>query len=175
MVFRKAIFAALAATIFAAPAVALQSEILFSHKNWQVELVAWDDGVMGCQATVGDSQESFSLWTFQDGGVQMQFYSKAWDFGEGDTANLQVQIDRKPRWNLNDAELYRNSVLFNLPDSDAGIEFIMEVAGGNRLFLRTGDGGDVQNYSLAGSRASIDALINCGDLITQQIPKNPFK
>jgi hypothetical protein len=65
-------------------------------------------------------------------------------------------------------------VLFNLPDSDAGIEFIVEVAQGNRLFLRSDDGSDVQNYSLSGSRASIDALIECGNVITQQTPKNPF-
>jgi hypothetical protein len=65
-------------------------------------------------------------------------------------------------------------VLFTLPDSDAGVDFIVEVAKGNRLFLRTEDGGDVQNYSLSGSKASIDALIECGNVITQQQPANPF-
>ena len=50
----------------------------------------------------------------------------------------------------------------------------MEVAKGNRLYLRTSDGGAVQDYSLAGSRASIDALIECGNVITQQQPSNPF-
>jgi hypothetical protein len=51
-----------------------------------------------------------------------------------------VQIDKRAPWNLTNAELYQNSVLFNLPDSDAGIEFIIEVAQGNRLFLRSDDG-----------------------------------
>jgi predicted nuclease of predicted toxin-antitoxin system len=175
MIFRKSILAAVAAAAMTLPAAAQQSEVLFQHKHWRVELVAWDDGVLGCQATVGTEDESFSLWTFQDSTVQMQFYSKAWDFGEGDSADLQVQIDRKPQWNLTEAELYRNSVLFTLPDSDAGVEFIVEVAKGNRLFLRTKDGGAVQDYSLSGSRASIDALIECGNVITQeQKPSNPF-
>ena len=44
----------------------------------------------------------------------------------------------------------------------------------DRLYLRTADGGNVQNYSLSGSRASIDALIECGNVITQQGPGNPF-
>jgi len=174
MFLREFILGTVAVAALALPAAAQQSEVLFQHKHWRVELVAWDDGVLGCQATVGNDQESFSLWTFQDSTVQMQFYSKAWDFGEGDTADLQVQIDRKPQWNLTAAELYRNSVLFNLPDSDAGVEFIVEVAKGNRLYLRTKDGGAVQDYSLSGSRASIDALIECGNVITQQQPKNPF-
>jgi hypothetical protein len=183
MMMRKCILAAgavlglsmgLTGGLSVTPALAQQSEVLFAHKQWKVELVAWDDGVLGCQANVGTRDESFSIWTFQDSSVQLQFYSKSWDFGEGDTADLQVQIDRKPRWNLTKAELYRNSVLFNLPDNDAAIDFIVEVARGNRLFLRTDDGGDVQDYTLSGSRASIDALIECGDVITQTKSANPF-
>lgn len=176
MSFRHLLLAATAAITLALPATAQQSEVLFEHKHWRVELVAWDDGVIGCQATVGDQRESFSLWTFQDGTVQLQFFSKAWDFGESQSADLQVQVDRKPKWNLTDAELYQNSVLFTLPDSDSGVEFIMEIARGNRLYLRSADGGDVQNYSLAGSKASITALVECGDVITQQPTKkkNPF-
>lgn len=165
--------ATLAASVL--PAMASpQSEILFSHKHWQVELVAWDDGVLGCVAQVSSPGESFSIWTFQDESVQIQFYSTAWSFGEGSTADLGVQVDSKPSWNLTNAELYQNSVLFNLPDGDAGVEFIVEIARGNRLFLRDNQGGDVQDYSLSGSKASIDALIECGNVITQQNPGNPF-
>ena len=59
-----------------------------------------------------------------------------------------------------------------MPDNDSGVDFIVEVARGNRLFLRSADGSDVQNYSLAGSRASIDALVECGDAIGRA--PNPF-
>ena len=159
---------------FTGAAAAHQSEVLFSHKHWQVEVVGWDDGSVGCVAQVSAPGESFSLWTFPDGSVQLQFYSTAWDFGEGDTADLEVQIDRRSPWNLTGAELYQNSVLFTLPDDQAGINFIVEVAQGNRLYLRSADGSDVQNYSLAGSRASIDALVECGEVITDTTPGNPF-
>jgi hypothetical protein len=164
--------AVVAATVSAA--AAQQSEVLFSHKHWQVEVVGWDDGSVGCVAQVSAPGESFSVWTYPDGAVQLQFYSTAWQFGEGDTANLQVQIDRRAPWNLNNAELYQNSVLFYLPDDSAGVDFIVEVARGNRLYLRSDDGADVQNYSLAGSRASIDALIECGNVIGRANPGNPF-
>jgi hypothetical protein len=155
-------------------AAAQESERLFAYKHWEVEIVGWDDGSVGCVAQVSSPGESFSIWTFPDGAVQLQFYSTAWEFGEGDTANLQVQIDRRASWNLNNAELYRNSVLFYLPDDKAGADFIGEVARGNRLYLRSDDGADVQNYSLAGSRASIDALIECGNVIGRANPSNPF-
>lgn len=153
-------------------AQAQQSEVLFSHKHWKVEIVGWDDGSVGCVAEVSAPGESFSIWTFPDGAVQLQFYSTAWQFGEGDTADLEVQVDRRGPWSLTAAELYKNSVLFYLPDSGAGVNFINEIAQGNRLYLRSADGSDVQNYSLAGSRASINALIDCGDVI--QSPGNPF-
>jgi hypothetical protein len=153
---------------------AQESEILFSHKHWQVSIVGWDDGSVGCVAEVKAPGESFSIWTFPDGAVQLQFYSTAWEFGEGQTADLGVQVDRRAPWSLTGAELYQNSVLFFLPDDQAGVNFITEVARGNRLFLRDADGADVQDYSLAGSSASIGALIDCGDVITKRTPGNPF-
>lgn len=158
----------------ALPAAAQQSEVLFQHKHWKVELVGWDDGTVGCVASVEAPGESFSIWTFTDQSVQLQFYSTQWQFTSGETADLQVQIDKKPLWNLTNADLNQNSVLFTLPDSDAGVDFIMEVAKGNRLYLRSADGSPVQDYSLSGSRASIEALVNCGDVITSQNPGNPF-
>jgi hypothetical protein len=173
MGFRMGLAAALAVATTGA-ANAQQSEVLFSHKHWQVEVVGWDDGSVGCVAQVSAPGESFSVWTFPDGAVQLQFYSSAWQFGEGDTADLEVQVDRRSPWNLTGAELYQNSVLFYLPDDQAGVNFIVEVAQGNRLYLRAADGSDVQNYSLSGSRASIDALIECGNVIGRVNPGNPF-
>ena len=88
--------AILAAMVLAGPALAEpQSEVLFSHKAWQVLGVAFDDGSVSCEAEVSDPGESFSMWIHQDGSVQLVFFSSQWDFGEGDTANLQVEIDRR--------------------------------------------------------------------------------
>jgi hypothetical protein len=173
MSFRMGLVAALVAAT-AGSAGAQESEVLFSHKHWQVEVVGWDDGSVGCVAQVSAPGESFSIWTYPDGTVQLQFYSTAWQFGEGDTADLEVQVDRRAPWNLTGAELYQNSVLFYLPDSGAGVDFVVEVAQGSRLYLRSADGADVQSYSLSGSRASIDALVECGEVITGPNSGNPF-
>jgi hypothetical protein len=174
MDYRKGLAAAIVVVAEVGSASAQESEVLFSHKHWQVSVVGWDDGSVGCVAEVKAPGESFSIWTFPDGAVQLQFYSTAWDFGEGQTADLGVQIDRRAPWSLTGAELYQNSVLFYLPDSDAGGNFIGEVARGSRLYLRADDGSEVQNYSLSGSSASIGALVDCSDVITKQTPGNPF-
>ena len=149
-----------------------QSETLFKHKHWEVEVVSFDDDTLACLAEVDATSESFSIWVYPDGAVKLQFYSTAWEFGEGETANLDVKIDSRSPWTLTNAELYKNSVLFNLPNGDDGVRFLVEVASGTRLYLRSEAGDEVQNYSLAGSRASMDALAKCGEMITG--PSNPF-
>jgi hypothetical protein len=151
------------------------SEVLLAHKAWQVSAVAFEDGTIACLAEVADPGESFSIWLYPDASARIQFFSEQWDFGEGDTANLEVEIDRRSPWTLTAAELYLNSVLFDLPDSDAGVRFMVELAQGNTLFLRNEDGEDVQSYSLSGSRVSMDALIECGKAVqADPTPDNPF-
>ncbi len=150
------------------------SSTLYQYKNWEVEFVTYDDGTVACLAEVDDTTDSFTVWVHPDASVSLQFYSTAWDFGDtGETANLGVQIDRRAGWTLNDAELYLNSVLFNLPDDNSAVEFLGEVAAGTRLYLRAENGDDVINYSLSGSRASMNALIECANTITAD--GNPFQ
>jgi hypothetical protein len=160
--------------VVAGPVLAQDSEVLYQNKAWQVEVSRFDDGSYACVAQVSEEGESFSVWSFQEGGVRLQFYSTQWEFGEGDTADLQVQIDRRGPWTLTAAELYKNSVLFDLPAGDDGARFVREVSNGSVLYLRNDSGEDVQSYSLAGSSASIDALVECEGAITDNSPKNPF-
>ncbi|MBL4926732.1 DUF1176 domain-containing protein [Fuscibacter oryzae] len=175
---KKAILGAVFAGVMAlsaAPALAeAKSQIVFQHKHWQVEVIALDDGTMSCTAAVDGGSDSFTIWVFQDKSVRLQFYSTSWDFGEGQTADLQVAIGSRAPWNLTGAELYKNSVLFDLPDSDQGVNFLIEVAQGSRLYLRSADGSDVVDYSLAGSNASINALVECSDALSKGGDANPF-
>ncbi len=162
--------ASFAATMAGAEA---SSQSLYSHKNWEVEFVTFDDGTVACLAEVDATTDSFTIWTYPDTSVRLQFYSTSWDFGDtGETADLQVQVDRRGPWNLNAAELYLNSVLFTLPDNDTAVDFLLEIAGGNRLYLRSDTGEDVIDYSLAGSHASMSAMIDCGNAIAGD--GNPF-
>lgn len=157
-----------------AAAVADTSEVLFRHKNWMVEGVTYDDGTIACIAEVSDPSDNFSIWVYPDKTISLQFFSTAWDFGtEDSSADLQVQIDRRAYWSLTNATLHSSSVWFDLPDSDDSVNFLTEVAHGNRLYLRNSDGSDVMDYTLAGSSASMSALIDCGNAISKS--SNPFK
>lgn len=156
-----------------APALAERTDVLFRHKAWEVQGITFDDGSLACLAEVSDPGDSLTIWILQDASIRLQFYSSAWDFGEGDTADLEVEIDRRSPWSLTSANLYQNSILFDLPGSDGAADLVVEVARGNTLYLRSSDGTPVQSYSLAGSQASITRLLECGDAITS--PSNPFQ
>ena len=149
-----------------------QSEVIYSLRAWEVRAVTFDDGTASCVAQVSDGSDSFSVWGNGDKSIRLQFYSDAWDFGEGDTADLEVEIDRRGEWNLTNAELYLQSVLFDIPDSNDGVSFLTEVMQGNSLHLRNDDGEDVVSYSLSGSSASIRALVDCMDQLGRS--SNPF-
>lgn len=170
------IAAAFAYLALCAPAMAeTTTSMLYQHKHWEVEYVQFDDGTVACLAEVDANTDSFSVWYYQDGAFRLQFYSEEWQFGEdGGTTDIQVQVDRREPWSLTGADLYKNSVLFYLPDSDAGVRFLVEVAQGTRLYLYDADGQGVKDYSLQGSRASMDVMIDCGNQISTAGSGNPF-
>jgi hypothetical protein len=154
-------------------AAQIQSRTVFQQRAWEVQVVWFEDGSVFCVAQVSRPGETFSVWASTSGPVKLQFYSTGWDFGTGDTANLVVQIDRRAPWKLTNAELYLQSVLFNLPDNDTGTRFVLEVMRGNTLYLRDSRNRPVRQYTLAGSSASIQALIVCVDALRHR--SNPFR
>ena len=56
------------------------SERLFTHKNWMVEIVGFDDGTISCVAQVVDGDDTFSIWADPANPVKLQFYSSDWIF-----------------------------------------------------------------------------------------------
>lgn len=154
------------------PVWADQTDMLYQHKAWVVEGVTFDDGSYACLAEVTDPGESFSIWAFLDESVELQFYSEDWDFGDGDTADMEVEIDRRSPWQMTGASLTGHSVLFTLPNNDKSGDFVVEVARGSTLHLRTAEGEFVRDYTLAGSSASIKVLVDCMNSISGD--SNPF-
>jgi hypothetical protein len=142
-----------------------QSQTIFQRGAWDVQVISFDDGTQSCVTNVYVGNDSFSIWANADSAIRLQFYSDAWDFGEGDTANLEVEVDRKSPWSMSNAELYKQSVLFDIPDSNEGVRLLREVMNGRTLFLRNESGEAVQDYPLSGSSASIQTLIDCVDQI----------
>ncbi|WP_146010302.1 hypothetical protein [Acidimangrovimonas sediminis] len=170
---------ALSALSALAPAradAAITSKVIYSYRDWEVRLVNYDNRNLRCQARVSRNGYSFSLYASPGSGVRMQFYSTGWAFGDPHRGNLKLRIGGYPSWRLSNAELYKHSVLFNLPGGSKGSKFLMEVSNGSTLTLYNDRGSHVHTYSLSGSRASMDALIKCVRALRQggSRSSNPF-
>jgi hypothetical protein len=162
----RSLISALFVATVGGPVLAANStdKVLYSYKDWEVRVVAWDDGTMACVAQVTYPEDSFSIWADKTNPIKLQFYYSGWNFDDS-TADLEVQIDGQSAWSMTNANLYKQSVLFDLPDSNSGTQFLREVIGGTTLHLRNDTGKSVQDYSLWGSQASISALTKCVDAL----------
>ena len=164
----------LAVGLWAQPAFAAHEDVMYSYDSWKVIGYTADDGTFSCLAEVTspNANEAFTIWAYDDGAIDLQFYSEDWDFGESDWADLEVQIDRNAPWLLTDANLKQNSVWFKLPGEEAAGTLVAELAKGDLLHLRSRDGTPVRDYSLVGSAPAIAKLLDCGLAIRTK--SNPF-
>lgn len=168
--FKRTVGAFAILSLFPATAFAIDTERLLNHKHWYVQVVSFDDGSLACEASVQGDTESFSIWTYPDQTLEIQFYLEDKWFGEEETSNdIEVEIDRRGAWDMTDAVFYKNSIFFTLPSDnwDLALDFVGEVARGNRLYLRNDVGADQAWFSLAGSSRSIGVLAECQELISQ--------
>ena len=162
-------------TPFSPPAFADSTTPLYSHKAWEVRGVSYDNGTFACMAIVRSNGIAFSIWTSPQYAAELMFFDRSWSFKPG-KADITLQIDRRARWYFNGAVLEANAVFFTLPDNDASVKFIGEVMRGNVLKLMNSQGKVIQRHSLAGSNASIRALMRCDDLVKNgRSGGNPFE
>ncbi len=165
---------ALACSGLAATAADLvDSQVVYSHRQWEVLVAAFDDASISCIARVSKSGSTFAIWADGNSSALLQFWDKSWSFDSG-TEDIVVQIDRRAKWDLSNAELSSNSVWFELPNSNDAERFLREVINGNTVKLFNSGGRQINSWSLAGSAASINALIECTDILAEDVDGNPF-
>ncbi|GEM_PF-1237038 len=151
-----------------------ESSVIFTRKHWEVRVVEFGDGTLACVAEVDHRGGSFLIWVAPGSDARLQFYSDDWQF-DNETADIQLQIDRRGVWDLTNAELDQNSVFFTMNDDDTSVRFLREVMRGNILKLSSSSGREITRYSLAGSSASILALVDCNDALADlDGDDNPF-
>jgi len=157
---RVFVMALAAAFLLVTSASADQSRVLYRHKAWEVRVAAFDDGSLHCIAQVRPTNgTTFAIWA--DGRtIKLQFYANNWNFGNS-TANVVARIDRRAGWNLNNANLYKNSVIFTMPGGNGSTRFLLQIANGNTLYLNQRNGLQMGYWTLAGSKASMRKLTEC--------------
>lgn len=154
---RRILFAATAAlTLWTAPLAAADVWTLFSHKFWTVTYAERDGGPQ-CRAGVYDpgNEIAFSI-TFDEYGLDGNFYLSDHDFASKD-GQVLVWVDRRKAWQI-DASSEGPHIWFDLYDR----RVLEQIEQGQRLHLDyNGDGQWDYWFSLQGSRAAIGAFAEC--------------
>jgi hypothetical protein len=164
MFLTKLVRSAIAAAAVLVAPLALSAQpyenYYYGHKAWTVHVVTFADNSLACRARVNEPGASFAIWADGYSAVTLEFIRSNWDFYEG-REDIIVQIDRRASWDLTDADLAGNQILFQLPGGNASDRFLGEIVRGNQVKLFSNSGEFVESWSLAGSSASINKLIEC--------------
>lgn len=148
-----------------APALADPSaKVLMQEKQWDAEILSYDDGTFACLAQVDLADRTFTIWSYPDRAVRLQFYAPGWDFGADHRVRYEVAVDAGPA-RVMTAQAFKNSILFDVPTGESWVDFLYDVTLGRVLYLRDAAGAAAMDYPLAGSGAALAALIQCGAAI----------
>lgn len=128
---------------------------------WEVRRVERPGTAPFCMARTGRDDRFAALYAPAPDRLRLQFYSEDWSLGEGGRIALAAEVDGGSPWALGDATAFRQSVLFDLPQSRAGAEFLQAVMRGSVLSVSGARGGRFGRYSLRGSGAAVAALADC--------------
>ncbi len=150
-----------------------QSQRLFSHKAWGVDLTHDTiDGAMWCSAeTKNRSSQTFSITVYPNGGLTVFVFDYDWAISE---RNIDFIIDVDySRWNMRGKASGISVSVSVKPGPETG-KFVNELAAGGAVALYNRDLRRLATFSLAGSKAALLKLTECWDAIKADAA-DPFK
>jgi hypothetical protein len=148
---------ALFLTLFTLPAMAQDSFLLFSKGHWKVTYQVTSSGIPYCVAEVAGDGVYFSLDVGKST-LDAFYISDFLDLGP-DTikGEVNLQIDGRDTWVTPGSGSEDVIRMFGLKT-----EFLNQLQDGRRLYIDVGrDGNWDAWFSLAGSAAALNALVDC--------------
>lgn len=163
----------------AAPAFGSEfdTQVLFSHKAWSVEVTHdASDGTLWCNAeTTNRNGQSFNVLTFDNGYAAVGIYDSRWKLRKRPISFI-IDIDYS-RWNI-DGTGEDQSVSIGLTDSEKAGDFLQELSDGAAVAVYNADEKRIASFSLAGSSAALLKLMECWEAIQDVSPtqnSDPFQ
>ena len=141
-----------------------QSQKLFSHKAWGVDLThdSIEGGIWCSAETRNRSDQTFSITVYPSGSLTIFVFDNRWSIADR-PIDFILDIDYS-RWNRKGkASGISVSVSVN-PGPDTG-KFVNELASGGAVALYNNDQRRLAVFSLAGSKAALLKLTDCWNAI----------
>lgn len=151
---------AIIAALPAGAAPTQKATVVFTAKDWTVRRILWSDGKTACVAGVTKPHAALTLWADNRDPLRLQVYDDRWRFQpRGHAVRLQVDADRP--FTAATAQLFRQSVIADMPADADGAAFLAALGRGKTVRLLADDGKPLQSFSLAGAQAALGMLTRC--------------
>jgi len=147
----------------------LDSKTLLQKGAWSVELTHdTSDGTLWCSAsTYNRGNQSFGLAAFDSGLLALIISDPYWSLKTRPIRFL-LDIDYK-RWTI-DGSASEDYVSLNMNNPEKSAEFIKDLMRGNAVAVLNDNGNRLATFTLNGSYAALDALVDCWSRITKDDP-----
>ena len=138
---------------------------LFTRGAWYVDLVYdTQDRSYWCNAsTINRKNQEFSVTGFDDGSLSIFIFDDDWNLTREDIT-FRIDVDRSGWTVYGLAEGV--GVSAELDDASKAADFLADVAAGNVVRVLTQNGKGIATFSLHGSRAALNALLDCWEGIS---------
>lgn len=137
-----------------------QAAVIFTAKDWTVRRILWSDGANACVAGVTKPNAALTLWADNRHPLRIQVYDDHWRFRPRNHA-VRLRVDARAPFTAATAQLFRQSVIFDMPPDAQGAALLSSLAKGQTVRLLADDGKPLQSFSLAGAAAALSMLTRC--------------
>ncbi|MDE3079670.1 MAG: hypothetical protein KGI94_06550 [Paracoccaceae bacterium] len=136
------------------------AKVVFTAKDWSVRRIDWSDGAKACVAGVTRPDAALTLWADNRHPLRVQVYDGRWNFRPRSHA-VRLQVDAGRPFAAGTAQLFRQSVIAEVPADAQGAAFLAALGRGRTVRLLADDGKALQSFSLAGAQAALGMLTRC--------------
>ena len=115
-------------------------------------------------ATAANAGRGLALYSGTSKGIFIRFSDRLWAWEES-RVEVGIRVDSRANWTIPGA-LQKDQILdIGVPEDAGSDQFLEYLKVGNRIYLDDNGGRALGDWSLAGSRAALDAWGRCVHLI----------
>lgn len=159
--------------IAAAPmAQATERFVLSTYKHWQVSVMEYDDGDLGCSMKTHPERDFGFFISFDEHGLDGNLYDVEAEWGEARDVQINLWIDDRSNWAIYGTVQYSYFYwdIAGTHDPNQAVTFLQELRDGKALYFDTNrDRQWDYRFSLRGSAVALKEMAQCMNRISQGI------
>jgi hypothetical protein len=152
------------------PVAAHADEVLFTDGSWQLSLLTYADGTLGCStSTTNQDGTSFYFETWPDGAASVALSDDDWQFPDQSVpVTFGIRVNGGEVWQAV-GERYLTIAQADIEARGSEIDILMEnLTNGTSMEILSEKGTPITRFSLDGAAATLEHHFDCEDRFPAQ-------